>query len=131
MSYAHLIFGITIFVAFLITGQFMRSDFPDKEIISQEFRLLMRSRHIYILFSALIHISIGIYFELHEKSWLKYLQFFGSVLLFVSTGFLIWGFVAETYYYKHFSDISRFGIYSSLGGVFFHLLGRIKFRKEK
>lgn len=130
MSYIHLIFGIIIFVIFLITGQFMRGDFPDKEIISQEFRMLMRSRHIYILFSALIHISIGIYFELNEKSWRRYLQVFGSVLLFVSTGLLIWGFIAETYYFKHFSDISRFGIYSSLGGVLFHLLGRIKLRKE-
>lgn len=51
----HLILGLLVFVAFTTTGSYMR-DFPDKGAISQELRLLMRSRHIYILFSALIHL---------------------------------------------------------------------------
>lgn len=44
---AHLIVGLLVFAVFAVTGKFMHADFPDKEIIAQEFRLLMRSRHIY------------------------------------------------------------------------------------
>ncbi len=115
---------------FLVTGRLMRFDFPDKEIIPQDFRLLMRSRHIYILFSALLHILLGLYFQFANRLWQKILQMTGSVLLSVSTGFLIWAFFAETYYTKHFSDISRYGIYLSLAGVVFHLFGKISLKKE-
>lgn len=129
MKYTHLIFGIIVFVVFLITGRFMRVDFPDKEIIPQELRLLMRSRHIYILFSAFLHIVLGLYFQVSNETRRKVLQVIGSVLLFLSTGFLIWGFVAETYWTKGFSDISRWGIYLSLAAVILHLLSFIKFKK--
>ena len=131
MSYFHLIFGILFFIVFLITGQFMRGDFPDKEIISQELRLLMRSRHIYILFSALIHIILGLYLQMDKTAWRKVLQITGSILLFVSSGFLIWAFVAETYYARHFSDISRLGIYLSLGGIIGHLISKISLPKTR
>ena len=124
MSHAHLIFGIVLFVVFLITGRFMRMDFPDKDIIPQELRLLMRSRHIYILFSSLIHILLGLYLEMHEKFWRKSLQIFGSGLLFSASLLLVWAFVFETYAAKHFSDISRYGLYASLAGTIFHLLSR-------
>lgn len=124
MSYAHLIFGVVLFVVFLITGRFMRMDFPDKDIIPQELRLLMRSRHIYILFSSLIHILLGLYLRMHEKFWRKSLQIFGSILLFSASALLVWAFIFETYTVKHFSDISRYGLYASLAGTIFHLLSR-------
>lgn len=126
MARAHLIFGIIVFVVFLITGRFMRADFPDKEIISQEFRLLMRSRHIYILLSAFIHILLGLYLQMDEKAWRKYLQMFGSLLLFAGTSLLIWAFVYETYTTQHFSDVSRFGLYTTLAGTAFHLFSRFR-----
>ena len=129
MSYAHLIFGIVLFVVFLITGKFMRVDFPDKDIIPQDLRLLMRSRHIYILFSSLIHILLGLYLQTHEKLWRKYLQIFGSFLLFSASLLLIWAFIFETYTAKHFSDISRYGLYASLAGTIFHLLSQNRISK--
>lgn len=129
MSYAHLIFGIVLFVAFLITGRFMRMDFPDKDIIPQEFRLLMRSRHIYILFSSLIHILLGLYLQMHETVWRKYLQLSGSLLLFSASFLLIWAFIFETYAAKHFTDVSRYGLYFSLAGTIFHLLSRERISK--
>src|SRR5258708_21131167 len=67
----HLIIGLSLFVIFLITGKYMRVDFPDKEIIPQDLRLLMRSRHIYILFSALIHLALGVYLQIRPLAWQK------------------------------------------------------------
>lgn len=104
----------------------MRADFPDKEIISQEFRLLMRSRHIYILLSSFIHILLGLYIQIDEKAWRKYLQIFGSALLFTGTLLLIYAFFYETYTTKYYSDLSRYGLYVTLGGTAFHLFSRFR-----
>jgi len=129
MSYLHLFFGIIVFIVFLVTGKFMRMDFPDKEIIPQDFRLLMRSRHIYILFSGFIHLLLGVYLQIEARVWRKTLQLFGSTLLIAGSVFLIWAFVYETYGAGHFSEVSRWGIYLSLGGTILHLVGGIKVKK--
>lgn len=130
MGKAHVIFGIAVFIIFLITGRFMRADFPDKEIISQEFRLLMRSRHIYILLSGFIHILLGLYLAIDKESWRKYLQLIGSVLLFAGTILLIYAFFYETYTTKYYSDLSRFGLYTTLGGTIFHLFGNVRIKSK-
>jgi uncharacterized membrane protein len=130
MSYAHLIFGLIGFVVFLMTGKFMRWDFPDKEIIPQEFRLLMRSRHIYILLSAFAHILLGLYLQIHKETWRKSLQFFGSGLLFTGTILLISAFFYETYRTQHFSEVSRFGLYTTLAGTILHLFGGFRLKSK-
>lgn len=126
MARAHLIFGIIVFVVFLITGQFMDGSFPDKEAVSPEFRLLMRSRHIYILLSSFAHIFLGLYMQIAPEKWRKYLQIFGSALLTLGTVLLIYAFFYETYMTKYFSEVSRFGLYTTLAGTAFHLFSRFR-----
>ncbi|MGD9588544.1 MAG: hypothetical protein AB7Q37_04310 [Pyrinomonadaceae bacterium] len=123
MKWFHLIFGLLLFVVFLITGQFMRADFPDKEAIGQDLRLLMRSRHIYILFNALIHISLGVYLQTRPARWQKAFQFAGSAVLVAASVFLVVAWRSETYELQQFSGLSREGIYLSLAGVILHLIG--------
>ena len=129
MSYLHLFFGIALFVVFLVTGKFMRADFPDKEIIPQDFRMLMRSRHIYILLSSLIHIILGVYLQIHAEAWRKVLQVFGSFLLIAGSILFVWAFIYETYGVRHFSDVSRYALYISLWGTAVHLIGGFKIKK--
>lgn len=117
-------------IVFLTTGRFMRWDFPDKDLISPELRILMRSRHIYILFSALIHIGLGVYIQPHKQFWRKIVQLSGSGLLTVSSGLLIWAFVFESYFTQHFSELSRNGIYLSLAGTLLHLIGKPFFKQQ-
>lgn len=126
MSYFHLIFGLLLFAVFTITGRYMRLDFPDKDAIDQTLRILMRSRHIYILLSSLIHISLGIYLQLRPRTIQKMLQIAGSIMLVLSSTFLFWAFVVETYYLQNYSTYSRDGLYLSLAGVGFHLIGGLK-----
>ncbi len=129
MSYLHLIFGIILFIVFAITGKFMRWDFPDKEIIPQDLRVLMRSRHIYILLSSLIHIVLGVYLKIHTEIWRKSLQIFASVLLIAGSVLFVLAFVYETYTTRHFSDLSRFALYTTLAGIILHLIGGYKLEK--
>ncbi|MEP6705505.1 MAG: hypothetical protein ABJB34_11925 [Acidobacteriota bacterium] len=128
MKIAHLLIGFTLFVVFVVTGRFMRVDFPDKEGMDQALRILARSRHIYILFSALIHLVLGIYFQRRQQTAAKIVQYGGSALLISASVFLVWAFVTETYSLQHFSDLSRNGIYMSLAGVGLHLLSGIEKR---
>lgn len=129
VNWVHLIFGVVLFFVFTTTGSYMRADFPDKDAIPQELRLLMRSRHIYILFSALIHLALGAYMQLRPEVGRKILQFFGSAFLFLSSGILVWAFIVETYSLQHFSNLSRYGIFTSLAGVGLHVLGGIGSRR--
>ena len=125
MKWFHLTVGVLLFVAFCITGRMMRLDFPDKNAIPQELRILMRSRHIYILFNSLIWLVLGVYFRANPQVVRRALQYAGSIFLLISAGFLIAGWYVESYDLAHFSDISREGIYLSLAGVGFHLIGGI------
>ncbi|HUR96680.1 MAG TPA: hypothetical protein VMZ26_01305 [Pyrinomonadaceae bacterium] len=129
MFWFHLIIGLLMFVVFVTTGKFMRIDFPDKGDIPQELRLLMRSRHIYILFSSLIHLTLGTYIRMSSEAAKRLLQYSGSLMLTASSVLLVWAFVTETYSLQHFSDISRYGIYTALAGVGLHLLGGIAKRQ--
>ena len=131
MSYLHLIFGILLFIIFLATGEFMRADFPDKDIIPQDLRLLMRSRHIYILLSSLIHICLGVYLRIHAKTWRKFFQIFASVLLILGSVLFVWAFIYETYNLQKFSEISRFALYVTLAGTIFHLFGGFRLNSKK
>ena len=129
MRYAHLIFGVVVFITFLVTGKFMRWDFPDKDVIPQDFRLLMRSRHIYILLSSLIHIVLGVYLQIHAEIWRKITQVFASAVLIAAAILFVWAFVYETYWAQHFSNISRYALYATLAGVSLHLFGGFKAKK--
>ena len=130
MSKLHLLFGIVAFAVFLVTGRFMRADFPDKDAIEQEFRMLMRSRHIYILMAALAHILLGLYFEFRPQPAQKALQILGSIFLFAGTVLLIYAFFYETYQLHGFSDLSRSGLYMTLAGTIFHILGGIRLKSK-
>ena len=109
----------------------MRVDFPDKDMIPQELRLLMRSRHIYILFSALIHLALGIYLQIRPQLWRRVLQYGGSAVLIASSVVLVWAWYVETYQLQHFSDLSREGIYLSLTGVGLHVIGGLGQNRER
>ena len=130
MSWIHLIVGVVVFIVFVVTGRLMRIDFPDKDAIPQELRLLMRSRHIYILFSALIHLSLGLYLQIRPQTWRRILQYVGSIVLIASSSLLIWAFFAETFSLQHFSGISRNGIILSLVGIGLHVIGGLSRQKH-
>jgi hypothetical protein len=131
VSYFHIIFGLLLFVVFTITGQYMRADFPDKEEMDQTLRFLMRSRHIYILLSSLIHISLGIGLQLRPGLAQKMFQIAGSIVLVTSSLLLFWAFVVETYYLQGYSSYSSDGLYLSLAGVVLHLIGGLRLPGRK
>src|SRR5205085_10066532 len=126
MKWFHVAFGLAVFIAFTITGRYMRIDFPDKDVIPQDLRLLMRSRHIYILFNSLIHLVLGAYLALRPMVLQRALQITGSILLTAASILLIRAWYIETYDLQHFTDASRWGIYTTLAAVGMHLVGGLQ-----
>jgi hypothetical protein len=130
MKRVHLTFGLLLFVAFTVTGRWMRIDFPDKDAIPADLRLLMRSRHIYILFSALMHLLLGVYLTINADIFVRIAQYLASAFLFASSVFLVWAWYVESYQYAHFTDVSRWGIYFALAGGVLSVAGAVVEQKR-
>jgi hypothetical protein len=92
---AHLIVGLIALVIFPLTGQYMRIYLADDFAASDRLRFSMRANHIYILLSALIHLSLGSYLRVSVKRLWANLQTAASMLLFLSTALVIAAFIAE------------------------------------
>ena len=125
MRKVHLSIGLLTVIVFLISGQFMRHHQPPVELLSHEARLLLRSRHIYILASGLVNLTLGLYAE-KLADWRGVVQIIGSGLLAVSPLFLIGAFILETP--RRFQPEmwwSSLGLYALFGGCMLHLAASI------
>jgi hypothetical protein len=68
---------------------------------------------------------IGVFLQLRPEMWRSIVQIAGSLLLLVSSLYLVRAFVVETYSLQHFSDHSRTSIYAWLAGVVLHVIGGV------
>jgi hypothetical protein len=95
MRRLHLSIGLLALVAFLLTGQFLRYHRPPLSMLDPAVRMLFRSRHIYILASALVNLMPGLYLEVYSRGWRCFVRTFGSALLLVSPVLLVLAFFTE------------------------------------
>lgn len=128
MKRFHLIFGWLLFVAFLLTGQYMDRVHNHLDGMLAGPRMLYRSRHIFILLTALLHLGIGSYFAYRQRSLQRGLQFTGSALITVAPTLLILGFFIEPNLAELKAPYAPFGIYLVAFGTLLHFLSGIKDR---
>lgn len=93
---SHLIAGLLTLLIFPLSGAYMRIYLADEFAASDRLRFSIRANHIYILLSALIHISIGSYLRVCAKQRWASLQIAASLPLFISTTVVIAAFFAES-----------------------------------
>ena len=123
MKRFHIIFGLTLAVVFLLTGQYMDRfhhhlvDLPDGP------RMLYRSRHIYILLSALVHLGIGSYFYYRIQTWLRILQILGSALITIASVMFVLAFFYEPGLQNLNGPVTKIAVIITAVGMLFHLLG--------
>src|SRR6185369_14880485 len=100
----------TLFVVFLLTGQFMDrfhhhlADMPDGP------RMLYRSRHIYILMSGLVHLGIGSYFYYRSRTLLRVLQLLGSALIAIASVIFLAAFFYEPGLTNLYGPLTKFAV---------------------
>ena len=121
MKRFHLIFGLTVLVVFLLTGQYMDRFHYHLMYMADGPRMLYRTRHIFILMSGLLHIGIGSYFSYRSTTVRRALQIVGSVLITVAPVLFTVGFFYEPHLDGLYAPLSKWGVILIATGTLLHL----------
>ncbi len=121
----HLVTGLVLLVAFLLTGAYMKYRIPHLMAESDRFRFSMRGNHVYILLSSLIHVSLGLYLRRGSKRWQSGLQTVGSALLIQSSAMVVVAFFFEPKYSVE-RPVTLIAIVMTIIGVFLHYFSTVK-----
>lgn len=95
MRRVHLAVGLLGFVVFVSTGAYMRTMSPGIEEVDTQVRLLLRSRHVYLLFTALLNGVMGAYYRPAPPGWRTAVQRIGSGLLLAAVPMMLVAFAVE------------------------------------
>ncbi len=121
LKQVHLLAGLVALVIFPLTGAYMRFYLADEFAASDRIRFSTRAGHIYILLSALIHISLGSYLRVSAKQRWANAQIAASALLLVSTALTLAAFLVES---KTSLDkpVTLLAMIAALAGTLLHAL---------
>jgi hypothetical protein len=89
-------------------------------------RLLFRSRHIYLLFAALLNVALGTYFEIAPHGWRRWVQFVASTAILVAPPLLVVAFLVEPSLSGLDGPYSKLAIYGCFGAVLLHAISRLR-----
>lgn len=123
MRVLHLAFGAFVIAAFLLTGQFMDHALAHLEGMPDGPRMLYRTRHIFIMFSALLHLAVGAYVRPGRRRRSRAFQFCGSALLTLAPILFVAAFFYEPTLGDLETPLSHWGAYLTVAGVMLHLAG--------
>ncbi len=126
MRRAHLVVGLASFVAFLLTGQYMDRWLGHLEAMADLPRMLYRSGHIYLLFTALLNVALGLYMTDAGTGGPRVLARAGSLLILAAPVLLLIGFDREPARTDYERPYARMAIYGSAAGVLGHLVASRK-----
>ena len=131
MRRLHLLVGLLGLAAFLASGQYMALAHDHLSGMDDARRLLFRSRHIYLLYAALLNLALGLSLPEGPAGWRRWLRRAGSVLILAAPPLLAAGFLTEPWLKGLDRPYSRPAIYGSLAGVVLHLLGGVLPSRER
>jgi len=130
MKKVHLIFGVCVVIAFLLTGQYMDKHFNHMVGVPEAPRLLYRTRHIFILFSGLLNLVIGVYFTYRKENWRRTIQLVGSLFIFAASFLFVIGFFYEPNLSNLRTPLSHDGAYLIAAGAVLHVISGVKSRMK-
>jgi hypothetical protein len=122
MKRLHQAVGVTGLIIFVLTGQYLRRRYPHIDEMADGMRMLLRSRHLYIMLAGALNLGIGLYFTARPPGWRKLVQVTGSVLILIAPALLITAFFTEPQLGILQTPWSHYGLYAIFGGVILHLI---------
>ena len=122
MKRIHLIFGVFVVLAFLLTGQYMDKYYNHLAGLADGPRLLYRTRHIFILLAGLLNLGLGAYFTYRTQTWRRTLQLLGSLLIFTASFLFLIAFFYEPGLTDLHTPLSHWGTYTIATGAVFHVI---------
>lgn len=114
---AHLVVGALTVGAFLVTGLVMSGHQPPVGDMDWGARLLFRSRHIYILATGLVNLSLGLGYALPAGPARRSASVSGSMLALASAPLLFFAFFTEPMAGRDPGALSAYGLFALFGGV--------------
>ena len=127
MKRLHLIFGVLVVVAFLLTGQYMDFQEPRvRELTDEGTRMMFRSRHIYLLLAGLVNLGVGAYFTYHRTRWRRALQVAGSALIILAPLLMTAAFFYEPPLKGLQRTFTQPAVVALFAGVFLHLFSGLR-----
>ena len=130
MKKLHLIFGILVVVAFLLTGQYMDKLYNHMVGVPDAQRLLFRTRHIFILLAGLLNLGIGAYFAYRVEKWRQMVQLLGSLLIIVASFLFVIAFFYEPKLSDLHTPLSHWGTYTIAVGALLHVISGLRDGQE-
>lgn len=119
----YLVLGIGGFVFFAWTGRYLRFGYPDKDALDTGFRVMLRSRHIFLLLFSLLEIGIGVYIRPSAKKTVLAIQWLATGLIITAHTLFIYGFFYETAVETiPATPVIHQAAYLAVAGVVLHLL---------
>jgi hypothetical protein len=122
MKKIHLIFGVFVVVAFLLTGQYMDKLYNHMVGVPDAQRLLFRTRHIFILLAGLLNLGIGAYFTYRVEKWRRTVQLLGSLLIIAASFLFVIAFFYEPKLNDLHTPLSHWGTYTIAVGALLHVI---------
>jgi hypothetical protein len=114
---AHRWIGLATIGLFVVTGILMRRNHVHLLPVDSGLRMLFRSRHVYLLFSGLLNLAIGLRFVLPSSGRGSRLAPISSMLILLAPVLLAAGFFLEPMRSGRFGPVSGFGVFAAFLGV--------------
>ncbi len=126
MRRLHLAVGLIALGAFLASGFYLRWGPDQVPTLDDATRLLFRSSHIYLLFSALLNVVLGLYSEPAPGGWRLWLRRAGSLLVLVAPVLLGMAFLREPWLTGLARPYAKTAVVGSVVGVLCHLASQTR-----
>lgn len=123
MKRLHFITGIATVLVFFGTGLYMNLNFPDLYRENETIRYMFRANHVYLLFSGLMNLLLGLSGAVAIVRWKILFQSAGSWIILVSPFLFLAAFVLEPPQASPVRPITLVAVFLSLLGVAAHLVG--------
>jgi hypothetical protein len=118
----HRIVGVATLLAFIATGAYMRFVYHGMARVEMAARITFRTRHLFILGAALVHLALGAYLTPAATRRRRAWQTAGSVLLCLAAPPLIVAFFVDPFAPGYRTELSSLGLYALFAGTLLHVL---------
>jgi hypothetical protein len=119
----HRLLGLAAVALFLVTGLIMRRQHLELLTVGSGLRMLFRSRHVYLLFSGLVNLAVGLRFALPSSGRGSRIALVGSILTLLSPLLLAAAFFSEPMASGRAGPVSALGVFVAFLGVGSYSLG--------
>jgi len=117
----HRFVGLAAVIVFVGTGAYMHFRYDHLRGMTDATRLLFRSTHIYLFFTGLLNLALGLYFSPARDPWARRLQLLGSVLILAAPLLELAAFLREPFLGGLQRPFTKPAVYAALAGMLLHL----------